>query len=415
SYCPLFLATVVTDPDFESTAAFSVVTELGEFAARSRLDYVASLVTESESLCPPSVGGELALSSNVLENRKFELQCLETALPRFASMLLCPEGDPDALDIPTPRSYAEAIAGEYSSQWQTAMDVEMASWKSTGTYADVVPPPRANIVDDMWFFRVKHPPGSPTAFKARYVARGFTQFDYELHSLDFSTTFLKGRIHEEIWLHHPLAFHWVVFSGYPVEPPMASLRSPPGTPRVARHTEDDTCGSWGVDFFQTLSPTPKMTTLRVLLQVAAQFDYELHSLNFSTTFLKGRIHEEIWLHHPLAFHWVVFSGTSGMGLVLGGRGSAVLTGHSDASSADDQATQRSLQGYTFSLGSGFFLWRSTRSSSVIGSSCEAEIYAGAMAAQEQHWLTYLLTDLGERPRSPPVLYVDNKAMLALCH
>ncbi|CAI7810673.1 unnamed protein product [Closterium sp. NIES-53] len=35
-----------------------------------------------------------------------------------------------------------------------------------------------------------------------------------------------------------------------------------------------------------------------------------------------------------------------------------------------------------------------------------------MAAQELHWLAYLLTNLGERPRSPPVLYVDNKAMLA---
>ncbi|CAI7900726.1 unnamed protein product [Closterium sp. NIES-54] len=56
----------------------------------------------------------------------------------------------------------------------------------------------------------------------------------------------------------------------------------------------------------------------------------------------------------------------------------------------------------------------TRSSSVLSSSCEAEIYAGAMAAQELRWLTYLLTDLGEPPRSPPVLYVDNKAMLALC-
>ncbi|CAI7899489.1 unnamed protein product [Closterium sp. NIES-53] len=49
-----------------------------------------------------------------------------------------------------------------------------------------------------------------------------------------------------------------------------------------------------------------------------------------------------------------------------------------------------------------------------GSNCEAEIYAWAMAAQELRWLTYLLTGLGEAPRSPPVLYVDNKAMLALC-
>ncbi|CAI7814835.1 unnamed protein product [Closterium sp. NIES-54] len=51
---------------------------------------------------------------------------------------------------------------------------------------------------------------------------------------------------------------------------------------------------------------------------------------------------------------------------------------------------------------------------IADSSCEAEIYAGAMAAQELRWLTYLLPDLGEQPRSPPVLYVDNKAMLALC-
>ncbi|CAI7900992.1 unnamed protein product [Closterium sp. NIES-54] len=78
--------------------------------------------------------------------------------------------------------------------------------------------------------------------------------------------------------------------------------------------------------------------------------------------------------------------TSGMGLVLGRRRPVVLTGHADASWADDQATQRSSQGYTFSLSSG----------------------------SELRWLTYLLTDLGEQPRSPPDLYVDNKAMLALC-
>ncbi|CAI7800878.1 unnamed protein product [Closterium sp. NIES-53] len=105
--------------------------------------------------------------------------------------------------------------------------------------------------------------------------------------------------------------------------------------------------------------------------------------------------------------------TSGMGLVLGGRGPVVLTRHIDASWVDDLATQLSSQGYTFSLGSGSVSWRSTHSSSVLSSSCEAEIYAGAMAAQELCWLTYLLTDLGERLRSPLVLYVDNKAMIAL--
>ncbi|CAI7771287.1 unnamed protein product [Closterium sp. NIES-54] len=72
--------------------------------------------------------------------------------------------------------------------------------------------------------------------------------------------------------------------------------------------------------------------------------------------------------------------TSGMGLVLGEQGRVVLTGHANASWVDDSATQRSSQGYTFSLSSGYVSWQSTHSSSVLSSSCEAEIYAGAMAA-----------------------------------
>ncbi|CAI7838896.1 unnamed protein product [Closterium sp. NIES-54] len=376
------LATTVSDPSFEFAAASALVAELLDFAAACHLDYASALVAESVPASPPSVGGECALGTDVLEDRQKDFECLAAAVPCFASLMLAPEGDPDALDIPTPRSYAEAI---------------------TGTYVDEVPPPGVNIVDDMWIFRVKRPPGSPPAFKARYVAQGFSQRQ-------------------------------------------------------------------GVDYFQTFSPTPKMTTLRVLLHVAAQRDYELHSLDFSTAFLQGSLHEEIWLRRPLGFTGTFPAGTqwslrrlvyglrqaprewhdtlrttlaalgfapsttdpalflrtdtsllsfyvlvtSGMGLVLGGRGPIVLTGHADASWVDDSATQRLSQGYTFSLGFGSVSWRYTRSSSVLSSSCEAEIYAGAMAAQELRWLTYLLTDLGEQPRSPPVLYVDNKAMIALC-
>ncbi|CAI7786234.1 unnamed protein product [Closterium sp. NIES-53] len=229
-----FLATVVTDPSLASIAASALVAELVDFAAHCRLDYAASLVAESASVCPPSVGGECALGTDGLEDRQEEFQCFSTSLPHLVSTLLAPEGDPDAPDIPTPRSYAEAIEGPYSSQWQAAMDAEMASWKSTGTYVDEVPPPGANIVSGMWIFKVKWPPGSPPVFKARYVARGFSQRQ-------------------------------------------------------------------GVDYFQTFSPTPKMTTLRVLLHVAAQRDYELHSLDFSTAFLQGSLLEEIWLRRPPGF------------------------------------------------------------------------------------------------------------------
>ncbi|CAI7897084.1 unnamed protein product [Closterium sp. NIES-53] len=342
------LATVVTDPSLESTAASALVTELVNFAARCRLDYATSLVAESAPVCPPFVGGECALSTDVLEDRQEEFQCFAAALPHLVSTLIAPEGDPDAPDISTPRSYAEAIEGPYSSQWQAAMDAKMASWKSTGTYVDEVPPPGANIVSGMWIFRV-------------------------LQRFDFTYS------------------------------------SPQATPLSTRHSLSALPSDESVE---PSGPYPELVGCLMYLMTCTRPDLAYPLSILARYVAPGRHRPE----HMAAAKRVLryLCSTSGMGLVLGGRRPVVLTGHADASWADDQATQRSSQGYTFSLGSVSVSWRSTRSSSVLSSSCEAEIYAGAMAAQELRWLTYLLTDLGEQPRSPPVLYVDNKAMLALC-
>ncbi|CAI7801334.1 unnamed protein product [Closterium sp. NIES-53] len=83
-------------------------------------------------------------------------------------------------------------------------------------------------------------------------------------------------------------------------------------------------------------------------------------------------------------------GTKSNVLTLGGLSPPRLEGYTDSSWADDQTDRRSSQGYCFTLGSGIVSWRSTRSSVVSLSSCEAELYAGTMAAQEARWLTFLL-------------------------
>ncbi|CAI7772915.1 unnamed protein product [Closterium sp. NIES-54] len=496
-----FLATAVTDPLFESAAASALVAELVDFGAACRLDYATSLVagSASTSVCPLSVGGEGALSTDVLEDRQEEFECFAAAVPPLVSMLLAPEGDPDAPDIPTPRSYAEAIEGPYSSQWQAATDAEMASWKSTRTYFNEVPPPGANIVSGMWIFRVKWLPGSPPVFKARYVARGFrqgqgvdffntfsptpkmttlrvllhvaAQRDHELHSLDFSTAFLQGSLLEEIWLRRPPGFTGSFRAGtqWSLRRPVYGLRQ---APREWHDTLRTTLAALGFApstadpslFLRTdttLSPFYVLVYVDDLIFATADTEALAHvkselQKRHTCTDLAPPLDESVEpsgpypelvgylmylmtctrpdLAYPLSLlaryvapgrhrkvHWDAakrvlryLCSTLGMGLVLGGRARVVLTGHADASWADDLATQRSSQGYTFSLGSGSVSWQSTRSSSVLSSSCEAEIYAGAMAAQELRWLTYLLTDLGEAPRSPPVMYVNNKAMLALC-
>ncbi|CAI7742597.1 unnamed protein product [Closterium sp. NIES-54] len=353
-----FLATVVTDPTLSSPAASALVTEIVDFAAAYRLDYLASLVS-----------------------------------------------DPDLAD-----------------------KIRRKKRKSTGTYVDEVPPPGANIVSGMWIFRVKRPPGSPPAFKARYVARGFNQHDgvdffhtfspnpkmttlrvllhvaaqrdCELHSLDFSTDFLQGSLHQAIWLRRPPGFTGLFPEGtqWSLQRPVYGLRQ---APREWHDTLRTTLAALGfapstVDpslFLRTDTTLPPFyvmlqerhtctdlgpSELRLPVLLATAHSSVYRPLALSSTF--GRVRRAEWsvpracgLPHA---HWdaakrvlrYLYS-TSGMGLVLGGQGSVVLTGHSDASWADDQATQRLSQGYTFSLGFGSVSWRSTRSSSMLGSSC----------------------------------------------
>ncbi|CAI7780286.1 unnamed protein product [Closterium sp. NIES-53] len=166
------------------------------------------------------------------------------------------------------------------------------------------------------------------------------------------------------------------------------------------------------EFVEPSGPYPELVGCLMYLMTCTRPDLAYPLSILARYVAPGRHRLEHWEAAKRVLRYLC--STSGMGLVLGGRGPVVLTGHADASWVDDLATQRSSQGYTFSLRSGSVSWRSTRLTSVLSSSCEAEIYTGAVAAQELRWLTYLLTDLGERPRSSPVMYVDNKAMIALC-
>ncbi|CAI7785571.1 unnamed protein product [Closterium sp. NIES-54] len=453
SLCVWSLATVVTDPSFESTLASALVAELVDFADACRLDCAVSLAAESESasVCPPSVGDSHGHRDSFLE-------------------------------------FHRHLRRRGSPAW-----VERRLW-----YVD-----------------------SPPVFKARYVARGFNQQqgvdffqtfsptpkmttlrvllhvaaqgDYELHSLDFSTAFLQGSLHEEIWLRRPPGFTgsfpagtqwslWRQVYGLCQAPcewhdtlrtTLAALGFAPSTvdPSLFRRTDnalppyyvlvyvgDLVFGTTNIEALAHMKSelqkrhtctdlgeltsylglritrdraqhTITLTQSHMVQQVLQPFGFT-YSSPYSTPLPTGHSlsappsdesvepsgsYPELMgclmylmtctrpdLAYPLSILACYVAprshrpqhldaakrvlrylcSTLGMGLVLGGRGPVVLTGHADASWVDDLATQRSSQGYTFSLGSSSVSWRSTRSSFVLSSSCEAEIYAGAMAAQE---------------------------------
>ncbi|CAI7790327.1 unnamed protein product [Closterium sp. NIES-54] len=342
------LATVVSYPEFESTPAFALVTELVDFEARSRLDYVASLVTQSEFVSQRDYElHSLDFSTAFLQGSLHEEIWLRRP-PGFTGSLL--EGTEWSLRGPV-YGLCQALC-----EW-------LDTFRTTPAALGFAP----SSTDPSLFLRTD--PTVPPFYILVYV-----------NDLVFATADIEALalVKEEL---------------------------------QKRHTCTDLgeqCNYLGLQISRDrVQRTITMTQSHMVHQVLQRFDFEFSSPQ-PTPLPTGHS-----LSAPPSDESIEPSGqypklvgsliTSGMGLVLGGRGSVVLTGHSDTSWADDQATQRSSHGYYFSLGSGSVSWRSTRSSFVLGSSCEAEIYAGAMTAQELRWLTYLLTDLGERPRSPPVL------------
>ncbi|CAI7816117.1 unnamed protein product [Closterium sp. NIES-53] len=149
--------------------------------------------------------------------------------------------------------------------------------------------------------------------------------------------------------------------------------SPQSTPLPTGHSLSDPPSDESVE---PSGPYPELVGCLMYLMTCTR-PYLAYPLSILARYIAyGRHRPEHWEAAKKVLRYLC--STLGMGLVLGGRGPVVLTGHTDASWVDDLATQQS-------------------------SRCEAEIYAGAMAAQKLRWLTYLLTDLGERPRSPPVL------------
>ena len=57
----------------------------------------------------------------------------------------------------------------------------------------------------------------------------------------------------------------------------------------------------GVDYEETFSPVAMFKSIRILLSIAAYFDYEIWQMDVKTAFLKGNLDESIYMMQPEGF------------------------------------------------------------------------------------------------------------------
>ncbi|KAL2230353.1 UNVERIFIED_CONTAM: Retrovirus-related Pol polyprotein from transposon TNT 1-94 [Sesamum indicum] len=132
-------------------------------------------------------------------------------------------------ELGEPSSVEEALKSE---KWLTAMKEEMKSLLDNKTWVLVPKPKDASIVDYKWLFKIKQE--NPIKYKARLIAKGFTQkesidyneifspvvkyttvrvilaltayYDWELKQMDVKIAFLHGDLDENIYMTQPFGF-----------------------------------------------------------------------------------------------------------------------------------------------------------------------------------------------------------------
>lgn len=131
-------------------------------------------------------------------------------------------------------TYAEAISGPEKQQWMQAMAEELQSFADNDVWDVVDSPDNVSVVQCKWVLKKKLDCDNKVRYRARLVAKGFTQkagvdyqetfspvirhstlrllfalsvqLDMDITHLDVTTAFLNGCLKESIYMHLPEGF-----------------------------------------------------------------------------------------------------------------------------------------------------------------------------------------------------------------
>ncbi|WVZ58553.1 hypothetical protein U9M48_008818, partial [Paspalum notatum var. saurae] len=370
----------------------------------------------------------------------------------------------------TPTSISQAYASPDADNWKEAVQSELDSILSNGTWELTERPYGCKPVGCKWVFKKKlRPDGTIEKYKARLVAKGYTQKEGEdffdtyspvarmttirvllslavsygliIHQMDVKTAFLNGELEEEIYMEQPDGF---VVKGQEskVCKLLKSLYGLKQAPKQWHEKFDTTLTSAGFAVNEADSCVyyryggGKGVILCLYVDDILIFGTDINVINEVKSFLSTKFDMKDLGEADVILNIKLIKDESGITLsqthyvekVLSrfgyidskpsptpydSRHPAVLEGYSDANWISDDELY-ATSGYVFMLGGGAVSWRSCKQIILTRSTMKAELAALDTASVEADWLRELLMDLPvvEKPIPAILMNCDNQTAIA---
>nr|GFC18666.1 retrotransposon protein, putative, Ty1-copia subclass [Tanacetum cinerariifolium] len=225
-----------------------------------------------------------------------------------------------------------------------------------------------------------------------------------------------------------------------------------------------------IDYEETFSPVADIRAIRIIITIAAYYDYEIWQMDVKTAFLNGYLNEEVYMEQPEGFvnpqypnrvcklkrsiyglkqasrQWnrrfddeiknfgftqnhdepCVYIKASGSNitflilyvddiLIMGNsdiKRELRVSCYTNAGYLTDADDLKSQTGYVFILNGGAVDWKSAKQSIFATSSAEAEYIAALDASKEAVWVRKFISGLGVVPiiEEPISMYCDNTGL-----
>nr|GEZ88768.1 hypothetical protein [Tanacetum cinerariifolium] len=178
-------------------------------------------------------------------------------------------------DLGEPAKYKVALLDPESKKWLDAMNVEMQSMKDNDEHE----------LGDL---------GEPANYKAALLDPGSKQW------LDAINVEMQSMKDNDVWVlvelppnARTVGSKWLFKKKTDMDGAVYIFK--------ARLVAKGFTQTYGVDYEETFSPVADIRAIRILIAIAAYYDYEIWQMDVKTTFLNGHLSKEFYMEKPEGF------------------------------------------------------------------------------------------------------------------